>query len=232
VLASRLGGRFIDERKLMAFGLIGLGMTLHAMTTWTPEMPSSMITITLTIQGFCMGFIFNPMTVVAFATLPPALRADAAALQNLARNSGAAIGIAVTSFMLTRYTQTAHAAMAANITPFPRYTPMSDLAHRLLDPTTTRGAGRLDALITHEAQIVAFANDYHLLSLMVVPPLLVLFVMRRPARYAPAMPAARPATAPATPVPATPVPATPVAAASPPATAAAAVAGRAVRAAE
>jgi MFS transporter, DHA2 family, multidrug resistance protein len=195
VLAARLGGRYVDQRKLMAFGLIGLGLTLHSMTGWTPEMPSSLITTTLVIQGFCMGFIFNPMTVVAFATLPPQFRADAAALQNLARNSGAAIGIAVTSFMLTRNTQTAHADMAANITPFPRLTPMGDLAHRLLDPGTTRGAGLLDAMITREAQIVAFANDYQILSVMVLPPLLVLFIMRRPPRAAPALAAARPAAA-------------------------------------
>jgi len=197
VLASRLGGRYVDQRKLMGFGLIGLGLTLHSMTGWTPDMPSSLITTTLTIQGFCMGFIFNPMTVVTFATLPPQYRADAAALQNLARNSGAAIGIAVTSFMLTRNTQTAHADLAANITPFARLTPMSEQAHRLLDPTTARGAGLLDAMITREAQIVAFANDYQILSLMVVPPLLLLFFMHRPPQMMPvAAPAAKPATAP------------------------------------
>ena len=206
VIASRLGGRYVDQRKLMAFGLLGLGLTLHSMTTWTPDMPSSLITTTLVIQGFCMGFIFNPMTVVAFATLPPQFRADAAALQNLSRNTGAAIGIAVTSFMLARNTQTAHADLAANITPFPRFTIGSEAAHRLLDPATTKGAGLLDSIITREATIVAFANDYQMLSFMVIPPLLLLFLMRRPPRVAPAMatkPAA-PATAPAATPAATP----------------------------
>ncbi|MCX7377262.1 MAG: DHA2 family efflux MFS transporter permease subunit [Alphaproteobacteria bacterium] len=199
VIASRLGGRYVDQRKLMAFGLLGLGLTLHSMTTWTPDMPSSLITTTLVIQGFCMGFIFNPMTVVAFATLPPQFRADAAALQNLSRNTGAAIGIAVTSFMLARNTQTAHADLAANITPFPRFTIGSEAAHRLLDPATTKGAGLLDSIITREATIVAFANDYQMLSFMVIPPLLLLFLMRRPPRVAPAMAAkpAAPATSPA-----------------------------------
>jgi DHA2 family multidrug resistance protein len=217
VMASRLGGRYIDQRKLMAFGLSGLGLTLHSMTTWTPEMPSSMITTTLVIQGFCMGFVFNPMTVVAFATLPPQFRADAAALQNLARNTGAAIGIAVTSFMLTRNTQIVHADIAANITPFPRFTPMGEAAHRLLDPTTARGASLLDAMITREAQIVAFANDYQMLSLMVIPPLLLLFIMRRPPRIGPAVAPPRP----------TPVPPSAPLAAPPPA-----VQGRAANAAE
>jgi DHA2 family multidrug resistance protein len=200
VIASRLGGRYVDQRKLMAFGLLGLGLTLHSMTTWTPDMPSSLITTTLVIQGFCMGFIFNPMTVVAFATLPPQFRADAAALQNLSRNTGAAIGIAVTSFMLARNTQTAHADLAANITPFPRFTIGSEAAHRLLDPATTKGAGLLDAIITREATIVAFANDYQMLSFMVIPPLLLLFLMRRPPQVAPAM-AAKPAAPAAAPAP-------------------------------
>ncbi len=195
VIASRLGGRYVDQRKLMAFGLIGLGLTLHSMTTWTPDMPSSLITTTLVIQGFAMGFVFNPMTVVAFATLPPQFRADAAALQNLSRNTGAAIGIAVTSFMLARNTQTAHADLAANITPFPRFTTGSEAAHRLLDPATAKGAGLLDAIITREATIVAFANDYQMLSFMVIPPLLLLFLMRRPPRVAPAPAAPAPAPA-------------------------------------
>jgi DHA2 family multidrug resistance protein len=170
------------------------------MTTWTPDMPASLITTTLVIQGFCMGFVFNPMTVVAFATLPPQFRADAAALQNLSRNTGAAIGIAVTSFMLARNTQTAHADLAANITPFPRFTVGSEAAHRLLDPATTKGAGLLDAIITREATIVAFANDYQMLSFMVIPPLLLLFLMRRPPQVAPAM-AAKPAAPAAAPAP-------------------------------
>jgi len=204
IIASKLGGRYVDQRKLMAFGLVGLGLTLHSMTTWTPEMPSSLITTTLVLQGFCMGFIFNPMTVVAFATLPPQFRADAAALQNLSRNTGAAIGIAVTSFMLTRNTQAAHEGIVASLSPFPRFTPMSEMAHRMLDPHTPRGAGLLDSLITHEAQIVAFANDYQILSFMVIPPLLLLFMMRRPPRVAPA--AMKPSTAPAATAPTPPAP--------------------------
>ena len=40
-----------------------------------------------------MSFIFNPMTVIAFFTLPAPLRGDAAALQNLARNTGAGLPV-------------------------------------------------------------------------------------------------------------------------------------------
>ena len=45
------------------------------------------------VQGFAIGFVFNPMTVMAFATLPPSLRGYATSLQSLCRNIGSAIGV-------------------------------------------------------------------------------------------------------------------------------------------
>jgi DHA2 family multidrug resistance protein len=180
LIASRLGGVWVDQRKLMAFGLILLGATLHFMSTWSPDMSERQMVLTLITQGFAMGFIFNPMTVMAFATLPPSLRGDAAAMQNLSRNIGAAIGISVTSFMLTRSAQASHADMTAGITPFNRLLQNHDAVGRLLDPTTLHGAEMLNAMIDRQAQIIAFSNDFRMMTFVVIPPLLLLFLMRRP----------------------------------------------------
>lgn len=180
LIASRLGGKWVDQRKLMAFGLISLGFTLHAMSTWTPDMSESQMVTTLIVQGFCMGFIFNPMTVVAFATLPPQYRADAAAMQNLARNIGAAIGVSVTAFTLTRTSQASHADLAANITPFNRIFQHGDAVAHFLNPLTGSGSGVLEAMIQRQAQIIGFSNDYKMMSFVVIPPLLLLLLMRRP----------------------------------------------------
>jgi DHA2 family multidrug resistance protein len=179
LLASRLAGR-IDPRAMMAFGLLVLGWTLHGMSEWTPDISERQMVTSLVIQGFGMGFIFNPMTVMAFATLPPVLRGDAAAMQNLSRNIGAAIGVSVTSFMLARNAQVSHADLAAGITPFNRVLQQGDAMSRLLDPATTRGAEMLSAMIDRQAQIIAYANDYRMLSFVVIPPLLLLMVMRAP----------------------------------------------------
>jgi DHA2 family multidrug resistance protein len=141
----------------------------------TSEMIATMVT-----QGFAMGFVFNPMTVVAFATLPAQYRGDAAAMQNLARNIGAAIGVSVTSFSLARSTQVSHADIAAGITPFNRLLQQHDTVSQMLNPAVTKGAEVLDMMITRQAQIIAFSNDYRMMSLMVIPPLLLLMFMRRP----------------------------------------------------
>jgi MFS transporter, DHA2 family, multidrug resistance protein len=176
--ASRLSNLF-DHRKLMAVGLVVLGLALHSMSYWTPDVSQSTMMVTLLIQGFGIGFTFNPMTVVAFTTLPAALRGYATSLQALCRNLGQAVGVSLTSLLLVRNTQATHADIAAGITPFDRVLQAGDTTSHMLDPATRHGAAMLDQMINHQAQIIAFNSDFRMMSLVVVPPLLLLLVMRR-----------------------------------------------------
>ena len=130
------------------------------------------------------------MTVMAFTTLPPALRGYATSLQSLCRNIGQAVGVSVTSLMLVRNTQVSHADIAAGITPFDRALQAGDSASRMLDPASRHGAAMLDQMINHQAQIIAFNNDFRMMTFVVVPPLLLLLVMRRHERQPVAAPAA------------------------------------------
>jgi len=93
----------------MAFGLTVLGAALPATSDWTPDVSQRQMVVTLLLQGFGIRFVFNPMTVIAFSTLPSALRGYATSLQSLFGNIGQAIGVSVTSLMLVRSTQVSHA---------------------------------------------------------------------------------------------------------------------------
>ena len=190
ILASRLANH-VDHRKIMAFGLIGMGFTLHAMSEWTPDISQQVMMATFITQGFCMGCVFNPMNVMAYVTLPAHLRGDAAAMQNLSRNIGAAIGISVTSFNLVSSAQISHADLAMIATPFNRLLQSHDSLQKLLDPVTQSGARMLDHLINREALIIAYNNDYRIMMWMVVPCLVLLLVMKRPARKLPPLVVAR-----------------------------------------
>ncbi|HEY1934680.1 MAG TPA: DHA2 family efflux MFS transporter permease subunit [Acetobacteraceae bacterium] len=181
LVASRLSNMF-DHRKLMACGLILLGFALHSMSYWTPDVSQQVMMLTLMLQGFAIGFTFNPMTVVAFTTLPASLRGYATSLQALCRNLGQAVGVSLTSLMLVRNAQTSHADIAGGITPFDRVLQEGDATSRILSPTTRHGAAMLDHLINQQAQIIAYNNDFKMMSLVVVPPLLLLLVMRRHVR--------------------------------------------------
>ena len=92
--------------------LLTLGFALHSMSDWTPDVSQNQMILTFMMQGFAIGFVFNPMTVMAFTTLPPALRGYATSLQSLCRNLGQAVGVSVTSLMLVRSEQTSHADIA------------------------------------------------------------------------------------------------------------------------
>jgi DHA2 family multidrug resistance protein len=180
-LAARLGMR-VDQRKIMAVGLVILGWVLYTMSTWTPDITPSTMMLIMVVQGFAVGLVFNPMTVMAYTTLAPSLRGEATSMQSLARNIGSAIGISITSFSLTRSVQTTHADIAGGITPFDRVLQGNDMVQHALNPATRHGAALLDQMITHQAQIIAYNNDFRLMMLTVIPPLLLLFLMREHVR--------------------------------------------------
>jgi DHA2 family multidrug resistance protein len=183
-IAARLSQR-LDQRVIMAGGLVTMGWALNAMSGWTPDVTERQMMFTLILQGFSIGFVFNPMTVMAFLTLPASLRGHATSLQSLGRNIGQAIGVSVTSFTLTRSIQTNHADIAAGITPFDRALQGNDPVQHLLDPFTRHGAALLDRMIDHQAQIIAYNNDFRMMTLVVVPPLILLCFMRRTVPRAP-----------------------------------------------
>jgi DHA2 family multidrug resistance protein len=166
----------------MAFGLISLGWVLYTMSNWTPDITEGEMMLTMIVQGFSVGLVFNPMTVMAYTTLPASLRGEATSMQSLARNIGSAIGISITSFSLTRSVQITHADIAAGITPFDRVLQGNDTVSHMLNPATRHGAALLDQMINHQAQIIAYNNDFRLMMLTIVPPLLLLFLMRKNTR--------------------------------------------------
>ncbi len=180
-LASRLGMR-VDQRKIMACGLLVLGWALWDMSNWTPDVTQEQMMLTLVLQGFSIGLVFNPMSVMAYTTLSPQMRGEGTAMQSLARNIGSAIGISVTSFTLTRGVQATHAEIAAGITPFNRVLQMGDQVSHMLNPETRHGAALLDSMINQQAQIIAYNNDFRLMTLTIVPPMLLLLLMRRHAQ--------------------------------------------------
>jgi DHA2 family multidrug resistance protein len=146
------------------------------MTGWTPDVPQWTIVTTGFLQGAGLGFLFVPLTTVTFATLPAHQRGAGTGLYNLSRNIGSAIGISVVIALLTRNTQANHADIAAYVTPFNRHFLDPSIAHAL-SPYTPAGRAALDAVVTTQANIIAYINDFKLLMLMclVVMPLLLLF---------------------------------------------------------
>jgi MFS transporter, DHA2 family, multidrug resistance protein len=184
ILCGRLATR-VDARYLVAIGLVMQCWSFWVMTGWTPDVSERELITTIAIQGAGLGLVFTPLQILAFATLPAHLRTEGAALFSLARNIGAAIGVSVTTSLLAHNTQALHEVIGASVNPFNRALQALSSANEWLDPASRGGAAMLDRMVGHQAQIIAYVNDYVLMIFTTLPALLLLLLMRRPRHIVP-----------------------------------------------
>jgi DHA2 family multidrug resistance protein len=181
---GRLMGR-VDTRWLL---LVGLGLTawaMYAMTGWTPDVSQWTIVSVGFVQGAGLGFLFVPLTTVAFSTLPTDMRGDGTALYNLSRDVGSSVGISVVTALITQNTQINHANIAAYVTPFNHAFSLPAVMQSL-DPLTAAGRAALDGIVTLQATIIAYIDDFKLLMILSIIVMPLVLLLKRP-KAAPAM---------------------------------------------
>jgi DHA2 family multidrug resistance protein len=173
----------VDTRYLLALGLGLTAWSFYVMTGWTPDVSQMTIVVIGIVQGIGLGFIFVPLSVVTLSTLAPERRAEGAGLYSLSRNIGSSIGISVVNSLLTRNTQVNHAEIARNVTSVNRA--FEDLAiTQFWDPVSAAGRTALDAMITRQAQIIAYIDDYKLLMIATLAAIPLLIIFQKPPRTA------------------------------------------------
>jgi DHA2 family multidrug resistance protein len=178
LIAGRLTSR-VDPRLLMLGGIVVICGSMWRMVDWTPDVDEWSLAVTTFTQGLGLGFVFIPLQVVAFATLAPELRGDGTALFSLVRNVGSGLGISISSFLLTQGTQIMHARIVENITPFSRSLQTGG-AFLLWNSVSTPGKAALNAEVTRQASIIAYANDFKFMLFVSLASALLLLLLRRP----------------------------------------------------
>jgi MFS transporter, DHA2 family, multidrug resistance protein len=175
MVVGKLIGR-VDTRILLGVGLGLTAWSFYAMTGWTPDVSQITIVVVGVVQGIGLGFLFVPLSTVTLSTLLPELRAEGAGLYSLSRNIGSSIGISVVNSLLTQNTQINHADIAQHVTAVNRIFADPNIA-RFWNPFTAAGRAALDTMITQQARIIAYIDDYKLLMIatLLVIPLLIVF---------------------------------------------------------
>ena len=177
-IVGKLIGR-VDTRVLL---LLGLGLTawaMYEMTGWIPDISQWTIVWVGFVQGAGLGFLFVPLTTMAFSTLPANLRGDGTGLYNLSRNIGSSVGIAVVTALLTRNTQINHADIAAYVTPF-NHNFNDPIVSQYLNPASAAGRAMLDSIVTEQATIIAYINDFKLLMILSFLAMPLVLLLRKP----------------------------------------------------
>ena len=191
IFAMMVAGRLsnsVDPRLLMVLGIAALAYSFQEMATWTPAVTPFTLSWVTAIQGFGLGFVFIPLQVLAFATLPAQFRTDGAALFSLVRNVGSAIGVSVASFMLAQNTQIVHAQLAEGLTGF-NHMVQTGGAYLFWNTATYAGRAALNGEVSRQALAVAYTNDFKLMFWVSLPTALLVLLMRRPRQAQKAAPA-------------------------------------------
>ena len=182
--------RYIEARTLIVTGLGLTALSLFQMTAWTDQTGVPEIVTVSIMQGFGFGLVFVPLSTVAFLTLPGALRTDGTSMLTLVRNVASSIGISIAIAQLTEGTRRNHAILSEHINPFNQALQMPNVA-RMLDLSTDAGRAMADAMVTIQAQILAFSHDYQLVMVFILVsiPLAVMIGSTKRALRAQAAPA-------------------------------------------
>jgi DHA2 family multidrug resistance protein len=186
LIAGRLVAR-VDQRALLALGLVLNGAALSWMSNLTLGVDYWSLVWPRFVQGFGMGFIFLPLTTLSISTIPKARLPNATAAFNLIRNMGGSIGVALTTTLLVRRSQYHQATLVGHVDVWDPET-TARLA-RWTDHFLTHGAdaftakSRATAMMYREtvaqAQVLAYVDEFRLLSVMFFAMLALIPFMRR-----------------------------------------------------
>ena len=195
VLARRVDGRW-----LMMFGLASFGIAMWSYSFITHDWGSSQFLVPQLLRGFPQVFAVAPAVLLGLGSLPPERLKYASGLFNMMRNLGGAVGIAVVGAIINDRTNLHFLHLAS------RLTPANAAMDRLIGtlegrygalPANPDGGHqaaleRLWHLVYREASVLAIADAFHTIMLVLVVAALLVPLMRRVApraRGAPGEPA-------------------------------------------
>jgi DHA2 family multidrug resistance protein len=189
MLSMLLVGRLVnhvDARLLILIGLLISAASLSVMTTFDRYVSVDLLVYSGLLQGIGIGFMFVPLSSVAFVTLAPRYRNEAAGIYSLARNIGSSIGISVLMGSLAVFHRASREQLVEHVSPFTDILRYDEYAY-LTELGGERGYAVLDLLVQQEALMLAYIGDFRTMTLITLAciPLLAL-LKSNAARPAPA----------------------------------------------
>jgi DHA2 family multidrug resistance protein len=183
----------LDSRRLVAGGLIAGGLTLIWLGHLNLNAGYWDIFWPQFFQGLGLSMVFVPLTTISMDPIPRERMGNATSLFNLMRNLGGSIGIAATTTLLARRSQSTAAILGANVTVYnPAARSMLASTREAFiragsDPVTatTRAYAAMSGMVHRQATMVAFVEIFTLLGTIFLFLVPLVFLMKRPRGKAP-----------------------------------------------
>jgi DHA2 family multidrug resistance protein len=149
----------IDPRIGMAIGF-GLQTVAGAwMLTFDLNVTMDVLMLNSAFQGFAVGTVWVPLTMVAFDTLPPQDRAEASSVFHLLRNIGSSFFISLSIAEIVRTTGANYSRMTEMITPFNPALTMPSLTGAW-NFDTAAGLAKVANEINRQAAMIGYLNAF------------------------------------------------------------------------
>ena len=178
--------RRIDNRALVAAGFALLSAATWMLGRLNLDIAMRDIVWPNVLAGVAMGFIFVPLTTATMGALRNEQIGVATGIYNLMRNIGGSVGIAVTTTLLARGAQIHQAALVRNLTPYdPEYqdrlAELTAVFAALGDPVRAaeQAHAALYALVQRQAMLLAFVDNFRLISITCVAAIPLVFLFRK-----------------------------------------------------
>ncbi|MEM1160037.1 MAG: DHA2 family efflux MFS transporter permease subunit [Pseudomonadota bacterium] len=175
-----LGG--LDPRIPMTIGLILQTWSGWIMTGFSVDVSTNDVLMASAIQGFGVGLVWVPLSIVTFATLPKPLVPDGTAIFHLLRNMGSSVFISISIAWVIRSGQVSYAELVPNISLFSEAFRMPGIDIEL-DPANTDQLAGFGREAARQATMIGYIDGFWLFTAAaaVAIPLVALVRVRRPA---------------------------------------------------
>jgi len=173
-LVGRLSGKF-DNRLIILVGISLTALSYWQMSQFSLDMDQTPIIVSGLFQGLGLGLVFVPLMGIAFTTIQPALRTEAASFYTLIRNIGSSLGISIVGVLQIYNSKVAASTMAEHVTP-----DNPNLAATMpgIDLTTAAGQAAMSGMVHRQSALIAYIDSFHMLFLMCVAIIPILFLLR------------------------------------------------------
>ena len=109
--------RVVQLRWVIAAGFSIMALSLVYTNTLVPSIDYRTLALMRALQTAGLGFLFVPISVMAYYSLPKSFSSDAAALFTMFRNVSGSIGISLATALVTERTQARQAHLSTWLTP-------------------------------------------------------------------------------------------------------------------
>ena len=169
----------LDPRISILLGFLMQGLAGFAMARFDINMTTWAVAWTTMLQGFGIGLIWSPITVVTFATLAPRHLAEGASVFHLLRNIGSSVHIAISATLVVRSGRVSYAEIIETLNPFNERLDYGAVMGGW-DVSTPDGLAALSAEVGRQASMIGYVNAYYAYALAAVLVLPLVFLAKRP----------------------------------------------------